>query len=202
MTDVTVIVPWRDVGCQYRQRNLAALRDWLDVLRWPIRLVDNPGEFNRSQARNVGVMEAETAEIVVIHDADMRVDLEQLRDAVRLVSIDGGLRHPYRVCRYLDEGNTQQLLTGRAYGITHMRAIPDAPGGCSVIRRNDYIAIGGYDEAYTGWGYEDLDFAARAHKAIGETWGDGDAFHLWHPEDARDHRTAVNRERYNRRHGD
>lgn len=193
---VAVVVPWRDTGCEYRQRNLAELHKWLGSLGWRIILADSDGkQFNRSQARNNGVRQAD-ADIVVIHDADLHVDRYSLRDTVRQVSRLGGLRHPYRAVRYLDEHNTQQLLRGRA-PTAFLRSSRNAPGGCAVIRRDEYFAIGGYDESYgAGWGYEDLDFAARAKASIGHTWGRNYAMHLWHPEAARDAGTAANRDRF------
>jgi len=62
--------------------------------------------------------------------------------------------------------------------------------GCNFgIHKIDALAIGGFDESFTGWGYEDSEFASRAihsgclvrrgdHKAI--------AMHLWHPDVSRD----------------
>lgn len=193
--DVTVVVPWRDSGCEYRRRNLRELQAWLEPLGWPIILADSTAkDFNRSEARNNGVKKAQTP-IVVLHDADLHIELQALRETVAMVRRYGGMRHPYRICRYLDEDNTQLLLKGRTPRQI-LRATRDAPGGAAVIRREDYLSIGGYDESYTGWGFEDLDFGARCKAAIGQTWGRTYGYHLWHPEAPRDELTLANRDRF------
>jgi len=44
-------------------------------------------------------------------------------------------------------------------------------------------AVGGFDEAYDGYGAEDTDFGQRAQGAGARMWwvGDAHAFHQWHP---------------------
>lgn len=53
------------------------------------------------------------------------------------------------------------------------------------LRKEDYMAINGYDEKYFGWGYEDDDFGNRltAHKVKGEVLYTKEILlHLWHKE--------------------
>jgi glycosyltransferase involved in cell wall biosynthesis len=62
--------------------------------------------------------------------------------------------------------------------------------GCNLAAwRDDLARINGFDESFTGWGYEDSDFVARLHNA-GIHRKDGacatEIFHLWHREAARD----------------
>jgi glycosyltransferase involved in cell wall biosynthesis len=62
--------------------------------------------------------------------------------------------------------------------------------GCNFgIYKDDLIAIGGFDESFTGWGYEDSELAARAiNNGCFVRKGDNKAtvLHLWHPEVSRD----------------
>lgn len=49
----------------------------------------------------------------------------------------------------------------------------------------DYLAVGGQDEAYEGWGYEDSDMAIRLiNNGCSVKWGGftSPCFHLWHSE--------------------
>ena len=34
-------------------------------------------------------------------------------------------------------------------------------GGMPIVRRNDFLAVNGYDEAFAGWGYEEIDLFKR-----------------------------------------
>jgi glycosyltransferase involved in cell wall biosynthesis len=61
--------------------------------------------------------------------------------------------------------------------------------GCNIgVSRQDYLAVNGFDEAYSGWGREDSDFAIRMVRH-GSRLKDGrysvPLLHLWHRENAR-----------------
>lgn len=62
--------------------------------------------------------------------------------------------------------------------------------GCNFgIFKENALAIGGFDESFTGWGYEDSEFAARAiHEGCAVKRGDykATAMHLWHTDVCRD----------------
>lgn len=61
--------------------------------------------------------------------------------------------------------------------------------GCNMAAwRQDIYAVGGFDEAFTGWGHEDADFVARLSNAgIKRKLGfcATEVFHLWHREQPR-----------------
>jgi glycosyltransferase involved in cell wall biosynthesis len=61
--------------------------------------------------------------------------------------------------------------------------------GFRISGHLDFLAIGGFDESFTGWGYEDSELAARAiHSGCLVRLGDyrGTVFHLWHTEVSRE----------------
>ena len=191
---VTVVIPWRDTGCTFRRRNLRAIRANVEALGWPVILADDPShaDFNLSAARNRGVEQADT-DIVVIMDADVLVPTYYLTTAVRDVGRVGGAHWPYRIVLYLDEQGSQNRLAGKEIRPAHIKIKErNGHGGCVAVRRADYLAAGGYDEEFTGWGYEDLEWFRRASATIGTHWGVGEAHHLWHPRPKRDARTAAN----------
>ena len=58
---------------------------------------------------------------------------------------------------------------------------------CALFKA-DYLAVGGQDEAYEGWGYEDSDMAIRLiNNGCSVKWGGftSPCFHLWHKESDR-----------------
>ena len=62
--------------------------------------------------------------------------------------------------------------------------------GCNTaVWKSDYFAVNGYDETFTGWGYEDVDFSIRLiHNTV--FLKDGrfsvPVYHLWHKSNPRD----------------
>jgi glycosyltransferase involved in cell wall biosynthesis len=70
--------------------------------------------------------------------------------------------------------------------------------GCNLAAwRSDIVRINGFDEAFAGWGHEDLDFVGRLHNAGLQRLSGACAatvLHLWHPQAVRAS-DAANRER-------
>ena len=56
------------------------------------------------------------------------------------------------------------------------------------VHRSDYLEVDGYDQSFTGWGFEDSDLAIRLQAAgirlVRPGWG-STVVHLWHPEEDR-----------------
>ncbi|EKE00561.1 MAG: hypothetical protein ACD_21C00328G0009 [uncultured bacterium] len=62
------------------------------------------------------------------------------------------------------------------------------------IWKKDFFAVNGFDESYSGWGYEDSDLAIRlirSHVLRKDGHFAAPVFHLWHPENSRN-REQVN----------
>lgn len=63
---------------------------------------------------------------------------------------------------------------------------PRSNGLNVAVDRSIYEAINGYDEAFVGWGHEDLDLRDRLMRLrprprVRVLWGHNDTIHLWHP---------------------
>ena len=187
---VSVVIPWRDGGCEYRRRNVAEAQRHLEGLGWQVILADSDHEdFNRAAARNRGVERA-TGEVIVIHDADMLIPHNLLTQAAKRALSTGKMQHPYHKVRYLTEAGTRAALEGRP--VTRRDYLHDsagAPGGCAILPRKSWQP---YDERFTGWGHEDIEWATRIRKAIGQQWGTETVHHMWHPPAAKDERTQAN----------
>ena len=54
-----------------------------------------------------------------------------------------------------------------------------------VVSRKQWDIIGGFDEQFRGWGFEDTAFAAAAETFGGIIRMDGEVIHFWHPTAAR-----------------
>lgn len=92
-------------------------------------------------------------------------DAEQMRATIDFDEVDGAIAALADEGRWLDD---RELFYRRYPG----DAIADLPAPwlmywtCNVSARTaDLHAIGGFDEAFRSWGYEDLDLAYRLHQA-------------------------------------
>ena len=152
-----------------------------------------------ARARNLGAQTAldAGAELVVFLDVDCLVDPATLgayeRAAADAPTADDLLTGP---TGYLpDPGPPATTWTrcprpastrpgrgppqdGAPRGRAHAVLVPLLRG-----RAATWLRVGGFDEAYTGYGGEDTDYALRTHRArVGLTFvGDALTWHQWHP---------------------
>jgi predicted glycosyltransferase involved in capsule biosynthesis len=63
-------------------------------------------------------------------------------------------------------------------------------GGSIAITRAAYLAIGGMDEGFVGWGGEDNEFWERAQTLRVWSYGCLPYVHLWHPSQPRKYDSA------------
>lgn len=158
---------------------------------------DDPHDFNRSKARNRAFGES-TGDIIVISDADTVCPMDNILNAIHRVEHCQD-RHSDKSCFWeiahtnyysLTEEYTSWLLMqppsmvlktpGPGQYDWMMKARSTA--GVLVMERRAYEAIGGYNEEFNGWGWEDTDFAVRMTKETGPPYrGGGPMLHLWHP---------------------
>jgi glycosyltransferase involved in cell wall biosynthesis len=106
-----------------------------------VRVLDHGEEFNVSRARNCG-NRLVTTDIIVALDADCH-----LKDRCFLSRMSEPVaRNPGTVTLASAAQQDGSIYPGQTY---------------MAYRKNDWIAIRGYDEQMTGWGYEDTDFYMR-----------------------------------------
>ena len=179
---VAVIIPFFGDD-PLRRRNLqhvlAFYRD-----SFPDWLIQQIGKGTLSASRNAGV-DATAAEIVVLNDADTLCPPDQIEEAVWLAQKQPGPVSCFEMYLRLSEQATA-TLTGwqEAFTAPVEVALYEPPSnGCMAISRSSYVAVGGYDERFRQWGFEDMDFSARAHALYGKARTvSGEAVHLWHCE--------------------
>lgn len=138
--------------------------------------------FNRSWALNGGARAAR-GRILVLHDADMLLPQQSGQEIVRL--IDRGLdavRLP-RLLFYLDPATSAAVQESGSIPVhARMERIIANNRTPVAVTRSAYLAIGGHDEEFSGWGAEDDDFMDRlASLKVGQG-AVLPILHLWHPE--------------------
>ncbi|NEE07448.1 glycosyltransferase [Streptomyces sp. SID7499] len=218
---VLVVVPFRDRGPGQRLRNLLAcllaLRDQSvprdfyqvavvetdDVPRWRDTVSPRtdhylfaykPGDFNKSWAVNVGVVNAPgAAEILCILDADALVDRDFVARNVARFHRPGTMGHlSYRDMWCLDEAATSWAIERRLWEHAeevdpdHLRAfvLRRPPGCCVWVRTSAFHRIGGMDERFEGWGGEDNDFTYRMDINSAFDHYHDPLLHMYHPSSA------------------
>lgn len=149
------------------------------------------GAFNKSWAVNAGVVHTPgRSEVLCILDADVLADREFVaRNAERFKSPGVGGHLPYRKMSILDNATTAWAIRERVHrgsaeaGADHLRAfqLRRPPGCCVWVRTAIFHRIGGMDERYEGWGYEDTDFGYRYDAAAPYFVHDDWLLHMRHP---------------------
>jgi hypothetical protein len=156
-----------------------------------VRYVHTPPPYEgmpycRAWAFNVGARQARSP-LLVLHDNDMLVPETYAAELVRMHRRGYEISNLKRLIFYLSGEHTRELFTGHT---SFASRPPDSivqnleAGGSLAVDRDVYLALGGMDEAFVGWGGEDNEFWERA--LTGRVWAFGylPVIHLWHPPQA------------------
>lgn len=183
---LSIIIPYKSDGGQ-RDR----LFRWVSS-RWQIlfpdaeivlgRNKDDP--FSRGAARNDGFLRC-AGDTIVLADADTAINPGQIDAAVGMVWDGVPWVLPYQTYFNLTEEYTETVL---GFKSTVELVEPDvwehkleSWAGVLVMSREAFFDVHGYDERFTGWGFEDNSF----QKALDTLCGpfsrvEGNVQHLWH----------------------
>jgi GT2 family glycosyltransferase len=210
--------------------HVQALRTGLPAFVCPVRHVWHPDTgFTASQSRNLGALHAK-ADYVVFMDGDCVPHPGFVRQH-RLLAQGGAFVNGSRVLlsqkltqqvvagklnlSHLGLADWLRLRqAGDVNKLTHLLHLPSLPGrlrrrfywrgirSCNFgVWMDDFEAVNGFDETFSGWGHEDADLVLRLHN-LGRTRKNGclatEVFHLWHRENSRA-QEAVNRLRVEQR---
>ncbi len=158
--------------------------------RWPAKEYTiyeghhDAGPFNRSAALNTAARAAGTWDIAVIADADILIDRRQLRRAVHTSRRTGRITYAFSTFRALTAAGTEKILAGYSgswHPLVHWSQV-GSPSSCFAVPRALWDEVGGFDERFRGWGWEDIAFQlACATLAGGVDRIVGDVWHLFHP---------------------
>lgn len=184
---VEVVISWRP-GCPHREAALDwVMRRWIDT-GWKITLSGAEDGHGWCRGNDVTpAIEASTADVIVVADADVWCD--GIPDAIAAVETTAVWAVPHLYLLRLSEAATANVLAGAAledqddFAERPYRGHP--AGTLFVIRRQAYLDAP-LDSRFVGWGQED-DAANLAWTLLfGKAWrGKANCFHLWHPPQPR-----------------
>jgi len=154
---------------------------------------EHEGPFNRSAALNRAAESAGDWSAAVVIDADVILDPRMVHGALERTATDGGPVLGYterchlaaagtpRVLR-LDPAHLDIRLTGRTWGRWVRGRLRNSCSSCVAVTRGLWDGVGGFDEGFVGWGYEDIAFrvACETMSGVEMTKIAGALFHLWH----------------------
>lgn len=175
---IAVLIPYRP-GDAYRIAAWEYVSHWWEQFQYPVYVGAGPdGLMNRSAARNKAARMGDW-DVGIFADADTIGEPELIPRAVEAAAA-GKLAYPFTEFEGLSAVGTRNLIngSGKRQVIKRKRL---SPGGILAVSRELFDLVGGYDEAFQGWGYEDLAFA-YAVGTFAETHREpGTITHLWHP---------------------
>lgn len=164
-----LVIPWRETP--QRIKPLKKVLSWYEQ-NFPdfiVILSDSDGEkFNLSRARNLGVERAKElqADIIVLNDADTIPDkTEVLKQTIDAAMKDNLVHNPYTEYRFYDINNTNLYFQNNSFMSLPFYASYTSNAGIWVFKPSSWDMVGGMDEKFVGWGFEDTAFE-RAHEII------------------------------------
>ena len=147
--------------------------------------------FSHPRAINAAVGEGDPTDVLVIADADTFPDITSLEDRIYAAN-EGRWSCPAWYVN-LSEQTTVRILEQAEYfrhavGIAELSADHVWQGGTSwagvvVVRRDQFDAVGGYDERFDGWAADDIAFAMSMETMHGPVTRMGTVYHLYHEVD-------------------
>jgi len=189
---ISVVIPWRDTGDRYRTRILEWITQrYREILPdAELILADNEKKsFCRGGSRNYGAKLA-SGDFLVFADADTVPCASFIERGIKMVKEGAPWVLPYGEMGYYNTDEKSALfvldqIPGFALhpdDITYEHRITSWAGQV-IMEKDDLHAMGGYDERFEGWGYEDNAFRLAADTLLGphERVPFGYAIHLWHP---------------------
>jgi len=143
------------------------------------RTPDQP--FTKALAFNLGAASAQT-ERLLLQDADIMMQNNYAAKIFRILGEHEGC-HIGKYVLYFNHGTTHQIFNSGKVTNTNEceRAVGYFEGGSLACRRGTYFKVGGFNDAFVGYGCEDCDFFLRLKdncKFFNERTTS--LFHLWH----------------------
>ncbi|MBD2187091.1 glycosyltransferase family 2 protein [Pseudanabaena mucicola] len=167
------------------QDNLSILPEylpsWVEYIHTPLSTVDML--YCRSWAFNVGAKQAKS-DVLIFHDNDFLISQDYAKEVLRRIKQGYEVVNVKRFLFYLSQLGTKQFFDGRDSLIKQPleKVVQNLEAGGSIaIARDKYWEIGGFDEAFIGWGGEDNEFWERAQTLKVWNYGYLPMVHLWHP---------------------
>jgi len=138
------------------------------------------GLFCRAAAINTAASLAGDWDVALIADADVFVPPQQLSRAVVRAAQSPALVLAHDEWLSLDEETTADVLAGRQPPLVPAARRRSPVSGVLAIGRATWDRVGGFDERFEGYGWEDRAFVRKCTLAAGFSRVPGPMWHLWH----------------------
>lgn len=146
----------------------------------------NAGLYNRGWAFNIGAAQSAATDYLFLLDADVLLPHESLKRALERMRSGVKVLRPYTEALFLNPENGGNRFL-------------NPMGLCLWIRSDFYRQIGGHDELFRGWGWEDREFWERVERQTPIDRMPDSILHQYHPPRVMDDVSgAANAERFHR----
>lgn len=155
---IGVVIPWRE--------HPSRLRPFNEVIKWynshmpqaDIYLCDNGNTiWEMSGTRNLGIRTAQNddCDVIILNDADTIPPLAPLQQAIWDALDDNLIHNPYHIYAYLNQSATEEYFNNGVPLNMLPYNIIDSCSGTMVFTPRAWWDLGGADEKFKRWGYED-----------------------------------------------
>jgi hypothetical protein len=164
---ISILIPWRTDNGQ-RQRVWDFLRPLWTKTDFEICIGedDAAGPFNCSRALNRAAAQA-TGNVFVPMGADHYPNTTAVDSAARLAQRNAAWQPVFGGVYRLSQRGTDELLTVGQPSYSMVEHIDTVCKGINAVTRGSWETVGGMDERYAGWGWEDDDLVRRLQRRYG-----------------------------------
>jgi len=205
-----LVIPWKPTPS--RKKPLQAVLDWYQTNLPDIEVIfanASDDMWLPSASRNLGVKRAQEAraDVIIMNDADTIPEISSLLDSINAANNDNLIHLPYLNAKYLTEKSSEQYYNNEKLiedCLHTLHTFPNVNGGIWVFKPETWWEIGGMDEHFKQWGYEDkaLEIAHSIIKGHGFYRHEGTIYSFNHKEQWHDNKfnqtTAENRDHFMR----